>query len=63
MIDLLKALPITGGLPRSIKLPARLDQLVAWETGFLALTEEGQVYTWGDDRYSECLGRDCTLDW
>ncbi|KAK3985566.1 E3 ubiquitin-protein ligase HERC2 [Cladorrhinum sp. PSN332] len=33
-------------------------QLLAYETGFAALTTTGQVYTWGDERYSSCLGRD-----
>lgn len=37
-----------------------LKQIVAYDTGFAALTEEGHVYTWGDERYSACLGRDLT---
>ena len=34
------------------------QQLVAYETGFAALTQTGDVYTWGDERYSACLGRE-----
>lgn len=33
-------------------------QLVAYDTGFAALTATGNVYTWGDERYGACLGRD-----
>ncbi|KAI1093421.1 RCC1/BLIP-II [Rostrohypoxylon terebratum] len=32
-------------------------QLVAYETGFVALSQDGRVWTWGDERYSDCLGR------
>jgi regulator of chromosome condensation len=31
---------------------------VAYETGFAALTEMGDVYTLGDERYAACLGRE-----
>lgn len=34
------------------------QQLVAYETGFAALTHTGDVYTLGDERYSACLGRE-----
>lgn len=34
------------------------SQLVAYATGFAALTTTGAVYTWGDERYGACLGRD-----
>ncbi|KAK7740180.1 hypothetical protein SLS63_001380 [Diaporthe eres] len=34
------------------------QQLVAYETGFAALTRAGDVYTLGDERYSACLGRE-----
>ncbi|KAH8778735.1 regulator of chromosome condensation 1/beta-lactamase-inhibitor protein II [Diaporthe sp. PMI_573] len=34
------------------------QQLVAYETGFAALTHSGDVYTFGDERYSACLGRE-----
>lgn len=34
------------------------QQLVAYETGFAALTRTGGVYTLGDERYSACLGRE-----
>ncbi|CAJ2511601.1 Uu.00g072260.m01.CDS01 [Anthostomella pinea] len=33
-------------------------QLEAYETGFVALTEDGRVWTWGDERYAACLGRE-----
>lgn len=33
-------------------------QIVAYETGFAALTSEGNIYTWGDERYGACLGRE-----
>ncbi|KAK3321015.1 regulator of chromosome condensation 1/beta-lactamase-inhibitor protein II [Cercophora scortea] len=35
-----------------------VTQLVAYETGFAALSSTGQVWTWGDERYAACLGRD-----
>lgn len=35
-------------------------QLVAYETGFVALSHDGRVWTWGDERYSACLGRQVT---
>lgn len=38
-------------------LPA-CKQLIAYETGFMALTLQGDGYTWGDERYGACLGRD-----
>lgn len=31
---------------------------MAYETGFAALTHSGDVYTFGDERYSACLGRE-----
>ncbi|KAI3394305.1 hypothetical protein diail_2952, partial [Diaporthe ilicicola] len=34
------------------------QQIVAYETGFAALTTTGDVYTLGDERYSACLGRE-----
>ncbi|KAK0635014.1 regulator of chromosome condensation 1/beta-lactamase-inhibitor protein II [Bombardia bombarda] len=37
-------------------------QLVAYETGFAALSSTGQVWTWGDERYAACLGRDVDDD-
>lgn len=39
------------------RLP-QCQQLVAYETGFAALTRKGDVYTLGDERYSACLGRE-----
>ncbi|KAI1428744.1 regulator of chromosome condensation 1/beta-lactamase-inhibitor protein II [Xylaria sp. FL1777] len=36
-------------------------QLVAYETGFVALSLDGKVWTWGDERYSATLGRETTI--
>ncbi|KAI1293354.1 regulator of chromosome condensation 1/beta-lactamase-inhibitor protein II [Xylaria venustula] len=36
-------------------------QLVAYETGFVALSRDGKVWTWGDERYSATLGREVTI--
>ncbi|KAI1418257.1 RCC1/BLIP-II [Hypoxylon sp. FL1857] len=38
----------------------QIAQLVAYETGFVALSCDGHVWTWGDERYSACLGRPVT---
>ncbi|KAI2634346.1 RCC1/BLIP-II [Hypomontagnella submonticulosa] len=38
----------------------QIAQLVAYETGFVALSRDGSVWTWGDERYSSCLGRPVT---
>lgn len=40
--------------------PSSVDiaQLVAYDAGFAALSTSGQVWTWGDERYASCLGRD-----
>lgn len=38
------------------------QQVVAYETGFAALTPAGDVYSWGDERYAACLGRDVSED-
>ncbi|KAK8094549.1 regulator of chromosome condensation 1/beta-lactamase-inhibitor protein II [Apiospora hydei] len=35
-----------------------VSQIVAYETGFAALSTTGQVWTWGDERYEACLCRD-----
>ncbi|KAJ8133313.1 hypothetical protein O1611_g308 [Lasiodiplodia mahajangana] len=35
-------------------------QLVAYETGFVALSGDGNVWTWGDERYTATLGREIT---
>lgn len=37
-------------------------QVVAYDTGFAVLTAAGSVYTWGDERYGACLGRDVSDD-
>ncbi|KAK4242100.1 E3 ubiquitin-protein ligase HERC2 [Achaetomium macrosporum] len=39
-----------------------ITQLVAYETGFAALSSTGQVWTWGDERYAACLGREPSDD-
>ncbi|KAI0806387.1 regulator of chromosome condensation 1/beta-lactamase-inhibitor protein II [Xylaria sp. FL0064] len=36
-------------------------QLVAYETGLVALARDGKVWTWGDERYSSTLGREVTI--
>ncbi|KAM7217760.1 Regulator of chromosome condensation 1/beta-lactamase-inhibitor protein II [Rhypophila decipiens] len=46
----------------SFTFPDPIIQLVAYETGFVALSSRGTVYTWGDERYSACLGRQVTDD-
>jgi hypothetical protein len=37
-------------------------QVVSYETGFAALTSDGNVWTWGDPRYPDCLGRTTTSE-
>ncbi|KAJ2993852.1 hypothetical protein NUW58_g1716 [Xylaria curta] len=37
-----------------------ITQLVAFETGFVALSRDGKVWTWGDERYDSTLGREIT---
>ncbi|GAW25373.1 putative serine threonine-protein kinase nek9 [Rosellinia necatrix] len=39
----------------------KIIQLVACETSFVALSADGKVWTWGDERYSATLGRDITI--
>lgn len=36
-------------------------QLAACETSFIALSRDGKVYTWGDERYAAVLGRDISI--
>ncbi|KAI5928035.1 RCC1/BLIP-II [Camillea tinctor] len=38
----------------------QIVQLVAYETGFIALAEDGCVWSWGDERYAACMGREIT---
>ncbi|PVH89350.1 RCC1/BLIP-II [Cadophora sp. DSE1049] len=46
---------------RDLALPEELQQIVANQTTFTALSKEGgRVYTWGDGRYPNCLGREVT---
>lgn len=42
------------------KGPPGIVQAVAYDTGFAALTSTGQVWTWGDGRFPECLCRGVT---
>ncbi len=35
-----------------------MEQIVANQTSFTALANSGKIYTWGDGRYYNCLGRD-----
>ncbi|KAF7532357.1 hypothetical protein G7054_g8033 [Neopestalotiopsis clavispora] len=35
-------------------------QIAAYETGFVALSNEGEVWSWGDGRFPACLGREVT---
>ncbi|ETS77376.1 hypothetical protein PFICI_11250 [Pestalotiopsis fici W106-1] len=35
-------------------------QITSYETGFVALSDEGKVWSWGDGRFSACLGREVT---
>ena len=38
--------------------PDPVVRLVAYDAGFVALTKDGRVWTWGDARYPACLARD-----
>ncbi|KAM7208448.1 E3 ubiquitin-protein ligase HERC2 [Naviculisporaceae sp. PSN 640] len=53
-------LPFDGDNTRTDKGPTTIIQLVSYETGFAALSSTGTVFTWGDERYSACLGREVT---
>jgi alpha-tubulin suppressor-like RCC1 family protein len=37
-----------------------IKQIVANQTSFAALSSDGKVWTWGDERYTSCLGREVT---
>ncbi|CZT41510.1 uncharacterized protein RSE6_01255 [Rhynchosporium secalis] len=51
----LEAFPDNGTI---LKIPEELQRIVANQTTFTALSKEGgRVYTWGDGRYPNCLGR------
>ncbi|KAM7206298.1 Regulator of chromosome condensation 1/beta-lactamase-inhibitor protein II [Rhypophila sp. PSN 637] len=58
------AQPVSSGSSSwwSFTFPDPIIQLIAYETGFVALSSKGTVYTWGDERYSACLGREVTDD-
>ncbi|KAK4166158.1 E3 ubiquitin-protein ligase HERC2 [Cladorrhinum sp. PSN259] len=45
-------------VPLNLSPNTSISQLISYETGFAALTSTAEVYTWGDERYSSCLGRD-----
>ncbi|KAK1754598.1 E3 ubiquitin-protein ligase HERC2 [Echria macrotheca] len=45
-------------LTQLFRTPPPIRQLVAYDTGFAALSPSGNVWTWGDERYGGCLGRD-----
>ncbi|KAH9212492.1 regulator of chromosome condensation 1/beta-lactamase-inhibitor protein II [Leptodontidium sp. 2 PMI_412] len=48
-----------SGSTNTLNLPEELRQIVANQTTFTALSKEGgRVYTWGDGRYPNCLGRE-----
>lgn len=38
------------------------ESVVAYEVGFACLTPDGKVWTWGDPRYPDCLGRETHLE-
>ncbi|ROW06516.1 hypothetical protein VMCG_04358 [Cytospora schulzeri] len=40
----------------------KCQQVVAYDAGFAALTVTGDVYSWGDERYAACLGRDVSAE-
>ncbi|KAK3946411.1 E3 ubiquitin-protein ligase HERC2 [Diplogelasinospora grovesii] len=46
------------GLRKSFTGFPDIKQFVSYDTGFAALSSSGQVWTWGDERYAACLGRD-----
>ncbi|KAI1083943.1 RCC1/BLIP-II [Whalleya microplaca] len=53
--------PVTQkGVKQEFSGMGQIIQLGAFETGFVALTQDGHVWTWGDERYAACLGRDIT---
>ena len=47
-----------GEVTRTHSCDPDLVALVAYDTGFAMLSATGRVWTWGDERYSACLGRD-----
>ncbi|KAI1344073.1 regulator of chromosome condensation 1/beta-lactamase-inhibitor protein II [Xylariaceae sp. FL0016] len=49
--------------PEVYSFPGRtFIQIEAYETGFVALDSDGCVWTWGDERYAACLGREVTSE-
>ncbi|KAG4433888.1 hypothetical protein IFR05_010625 [Cadophora sp. M221] len=52
-----------SGQTNTLNLPEELRQIVANQTTFTALSKEGgRVYTWGDGRYPNCLGREISAE-
>lgn len=49
---------LTQGQHRRFTDLPLIKLVVAYETGFAALSLTGEVFTWGDERYASCLGRD-----
>ncbi|CAK7198921.1 hypothetical protein SEUCBS139899_001589 [Sporothrix eucalyptigena] len=47
--------------PDDIDKFTHVVQVVAYDVGFAALSTGGQVWTWGDARFPECLGRDVAV--
>ncbi|KAK0639347.1 regulator of chromosome condensation 1/beta-lactamase-inhibitor protein II [Cercophora newfieldiana] len=54
--------PLSSLFPANTNIPSTVTQLISYTTGFAALSTfpdgSTQVYTWGDERYAACLGRD-----
>jgi alpha-tubulin suppressor-like RCC1 family protein len=58
----IRSLLSDGSPSHTFSISPKIAQLVAYETGFAALSSTGQVWTWGDERYTACLGREPTQD-
>ncbi|TLS28759.1 hypothetical protein PpBr36_01802 [Pyricularia pennisetigena] len=49
---------LSGTSPtRTHEFVGYIDKFVAYDVGFAVLTNAGEVWTWGDERYPGCLGR------
>lgn len=61
MTDWASAIASSTPTPR---LPGCADvvQIAAYHAGFVALTSSGRVWTFGDERYGACLGREVTAE-
>ncbi|KAJ8062529.1 hypothetical protein OCU04_009057 [Sclerotinia nivalis] len=49
---------LTRSNPNFVLPLPHITQLVSNTTTFSALTQEGNIYTWGDERYPCCVGRE-----